>query len=374
MLKTRWLAISKSVCWSLPALAIMTPQQLAGQETYTLSGSRLAVYNIAGEITVTRGSGSDLVVEVTRRGSDADMLEIEIGDICDANALRVIYPDDDIIYSDSRPHGNSDLRIRPDGSFYGHDHWHRGYSWGCRSSRGDSWRGRRGSRNRVRSRGPGVEAWADIRVMVPDGKRLEIYLVAGTVTAANIGSDLVVDVGNVEVDIRDVDGDVAVDTGSGSVYVSGVEGAVAVDTGSGAVSISSINGAYALVDTGSGAVTGSDITVSDLNVDTGSGRVNLRNVSSPEVMIDTGSGSVDLELVSEVRRLIIDTGSGHVDVSMPENTSAALEIDTGSGGIEVDFPITIRRWERDHIEGTIGDGSGRIVIDTGSGGVTLRSS
>ncbi|MEE8251827.1 MAG: DUF4097 family beta strand repeat-containing protein, partial [Gemmatimonadales bacterium] len=66
--------------------------------------------------------------------------------------------------------------------------------------------------------------------------------------------------------------------------------------------------------------------------------------------------------------------SGAVDVTLPENTNAFLEIDTGSGGIEVDFPVSVRRWERSHITGTIGDGGGEVTIDTGSGGVTLRSS
>jgi hypothetical protein len=48
-----------------------------------------------------------------------------------------------------------------------------------------------------------------------------------------------------------------------------------------------------------------------------------------------------------------------------------LVIDTGSGGISIDFPVTMQNWERDHVEGTIGDGEARVTIDTGSGGVRI---
>ncbi len=347
-------------------LTPITPALSTAQQTYTIQGNRVAVYNLAGQIIITRGSGSDVTVQVDPSGRDAAQLNIEVGEVCDLNALRVIYPDDDIVYSDMSGSYSANLDIRHDGTFYGHSDWHRGHSWGCRNRRGD--------RVRIRSRGRGVEAWADLRISVPDGKTVEVYLVAGTITASNLNSDLIIDAGTVEVDVSAINGDVLVDTGSGDVSVTDVTGAVAVDTGSGHVTVSSVSGEYAILDTGSGSVTGGDISVSQLNVDTGSGEVDLDNVSAPDVVIDTGSGSVDLILVTEVDRLFIDTGSGAVDVTLPENTNAFLEIDTGSGGIEVDFPVSVRRWERSHITGTIGDGGGEVTIDTGSGGVTLRSS
>jgi len=38
----------------------------------------------------------------------------------------------------------------------------------------------------------------------------------------------------------------------------------------------------------------------------------------------------------------------------------------------VDFPVQVRSASRDHMEGTLGDGQGDIVIDTGSGSIRLR--
>jgi hypothetical protein len=58
-------------------------------------------------------------------------------------------------------------------------------------------------------------------------------------------------------------------------------------------------------------------------------------------------------------------------VRAPEGLDAEIEIETGSGGIDVDFPVQVRSVRRDHMVGRIGEGGGRIRIDTGSGSIRL---
>ena len=67
-----------------------------------------------------------------------------------------------------------------------------------------------------------------------------------------------------------------------------------------------------------------------------------------------------------------DTGSGAVVITIPARLGAQFSIDSGSGRIDVDVPHRARTIERDHLTGTIGDGRGRIQIDTGSGSVRLQ--
>ena len=118
-------------------------------------------------------------------------------------------------------------------------------------------------------------------------------------------------------------------------------------------------------------VTGTAIEASALHVDTGSGGIRLSEIRARDVFLDTGSGSVEVELLSDISALEIDTGSGSVTVRMPSTVSADIEIETGSGRIDFDFPITVSRVERSHLIGRIGDGSGVIKIDTGSGSIRL---
>ena len=94
-------------------------------------------------------------------------------------------------------------------------------------------------------------------------------------------------------------------------------------------------------------------------------------MAADHITLDTGSGSVDLEVLNDPSHIEIDTGSGGVTLTVPSSYGARVEIDTGSGGIEMEMPITMRRWQRDHVNGTIGDGSGTLLIDTGSGSVKV---
>jgi DUF4097 and DUF4098 domain-containing protein YvlB len=69
--------------------------------------------------------------------------------------------------------------------------------------------------------------------------------------------------------------------------------------------------------------------------------------------------------------LSVETGSGDVAIVAPSGIGAQLEIETGSGDIESDFPLSVTRSGRHHLIGTIGDGRGRVSVETGSGGVRL---
>jgi DUF4097 and DUF4098 domain-containing protein YvlB len=57
---------------------------------------------------------------------------------------------------------------------------------------------------------------------------------------------------------------------------------------------------------------------------------------------------------------------------VPGSLGAAINAETGSGGISYDVPITVTHRERDQLAGRIGDGRGRIEIDTGSGAIRIN--
>ena len=335
------------------ALAITAPSGAAqGSQEFRLSGRDVAVYNLAGEARIVRGAGSDVVVRVTTLGADADQLDIEVGPVDSAETLRVIYPDDRIIYPELGRGSRTTVSVGRDGTFY------------------DGGR-RRGDRVEVRGSGRGLEAHADLEIEVPAGKEFALYLAVGSTDVRGVEGDFIIDTGSGQVTAQDIEGSLNVDTGSGHVSVLRVEGDVIVDTGSGGVEVEDVRGSEINVDTGSGGVHGSNLFADRVRVDTGSGRIELEQVSAEDVYLDTGSGSVRVELMEDVENLVIDTGSGSVTVWMPEAVGAELEVETGNGGIDLDFPVQIRRAGRDHVVGTIGDGRGRIRIDTGSGSVRL---
>ncbi len=347
------MGVNRAVVAGIVTAALAHPPGAMGQgtETFELSGGEVAVYNLAGEARIVQGRGSAVVVRVTRGGADARELEVEVGEIGGRETLRVIYPSQRVVYSALGRGSNSTVRVRSDGTFY------------------DGGRG--GDRVEIRGSGRGLEAHADLEIELPPGREFALYLAAGSTDVRGVVGDLLIDTGSGSVVAENLQGSLRIDTGSGRVSVRSVAGDVSVDTGSGVVDIEDVRGREISVETGSGSVEGAGLSAPSLRVDTGSGRIDLERVDSDDIRLDTGSGSVRLQLVSDVTDLDIDTGSGSVTVWLPEVVGAEVDIETGSGGFDLDFPIQIRRVSRDHVEGSLGDGEGRIRIETGSGRVRL---
>ncbi len=334
----------------------------AQTERRTLDGSAVSVYNLVGHVRVEQGSGSDVVVEVTRGGRDGSRLRLATREINGRNTLSVVFPDEDIVYnggrSDTRRRwgsSNTEMRVNEDGTWGGDGRW---------SS---------GRRVRISSNGNGIEAWADLRILVPSGRKLDVNVGVGELEANRVSADLTLDVASARVTATGIRGRLTIDAGSGGVEVRDVDADnLNIDTGSGGVTFSNVSGRGCHIDTGSGGVTGDRLNCDDVRIDAGSGGIQIADVRAPSATIETGSGGVRLGLRSAPRNLRIESGSGGVTVSMPENAGAEVEIQTGSGRIDTDFQLSTSRLARNHVRGRIGNGSGRIYIESGSGSVNLR--
>lgn len=345
---------------ALLALAGSSPAQT---ETVRLSGSSVAVYNLAGSVSIRAGSGSDVTVTVRRAGPDAGRLELRTGaidvrrgDWGEVETLRIVYPGDRVRYDGMR--GTTQLRVRDDGTFWG-----------------GGWNGREGRRVEISNRGRGLEASADLDISVPRGRRMLVALAAGTIDARNVDGDLYLDTGSGDITAAGASGRLDLDTGSGNVTVDGADGDVSIDTGSGDVEARSIRGPALSIDTGSGNVSVSDAETRDVEVDTGSGSVTLLGLQTGRVGVDTGSGDVTVETAAGSASIEVDTGSGDVTVSVPDDYAGDVRLETSSGRMATELPITLLRRSDDEIAGRIGEGGrARIEVDTGSGDIRIHRS
>jgi hypothetical protein len=344
------------------ALSVLLFPALAGaqqMERFTLDGPEVAVYNLVGTLKV-EGGGDRVVVEVTRAGRDAGRLTILQGAVHGRTALRVRYPADWIVYPRDGYHdGRSTFTVNDDDTFGGDDD--RGWS-----------RDRR--RIEVRSNGDGLEAHADIRVIVPRGKTVFLRQGMGETTIDNVDGRLDVSVAASRVRVSHVRGSLSLDTGSGGVEVSDMTGDLNLDTGSGGAVLDGVRGGKLHLDMGSGSLRGRAIDVTELVADVGSGGIRLAGVKTPRLHLETGSGGGDVELLAPVNDVSIDAGSGGVTLRLPSSLGATVDVETGSGGIDTDFEVKVARMERRSLHGTIGDGRGHVKIEAGSGTVRLLRS
>ena len=131
----RGVAIGLGIAVAISAVATT----IAQAQSYDLSGRHVAIYNLVGQVNVQPARGSAVTVDVNFGGPDGNELQVETGGIGDAETLLVIYPDDQITYSEWGRRSRTELRVRADGTF------------------GDSdWRGRsRGDEITISGRGGG---------------------------------------------------------------------------------------------------------------------------------------------------------------------------------------------------------------------------
>ncbi|MEO8227643.1 MAG: DUF4097 family beta strand repeat-containing protein [Gemmatimonadota bacterium] len=336
---------------SFALVAILASPLAAQSSRHTISGRDVAIYNLAGDVRVEAGTGPDVVAEITRAGSDASQLRIESGPVRGRQTLRVIYPGNRIVYPALGERSHTETTVRDDGTF-GDDH-------------DDS------HRVTIAGSGRGLEAAADMRVLIPKGQRAAIYLAVGKITVTNVDGDLTLDAASANVDASGTAGTLRIDVGSGSVRVTGGEGDIDIDTGSGDVALERLRGRQVRIDTGSGEVTARGLAANELHVDTGSGSVRLAAISASRASLDTGSGTIEIDSDGRLEEVTAETGSGDITIRAPGSLSAAVDIETSSGSIDSDFDIAITRREEDHIVGRIGSGNGRIRLESGSGDVRL---
>jgi len=330
---------------------------------HVLEGAEVSIYNIAGEMHVVEGTERSVVVEVTPGGRDGGRLTVEETTEKGHAVLRVHYPEDHIVYHEfgfGPPDGVSSSSLDYDGR-----------------------------RIYVSGRGPGMEAHADLRVLVPRGKTVHLHLAVGRSSIAGIDGDLsfkgasssvqaerltgalAVDVGSGNIQVSRSQAKIAAETGSGNISISEVDGNLSADAGSGNIDLKRVGAEKISLDAGSGAISGSDIRVSSMSADCGSGEIALDGTSAGKLSLEAGSGSIRLRLAKNIDELAIEAGSGSVRLEAPENLSARFQIECPRRNLHIGFPFERERGGDDMMVGTIGGGRGSIHIEAGSGSVEL---
>lgn len=165
------------------------------------------------------------------------------------------------------------------------------------------------------------------------------------VTLNLVSADAVVTGTTSRTSIKSASGDVTLDGVAGSVDANTVSGAIEAQGLDGRVSFTSVSG---------------DLALAGASID----RLAARAVSG-RIAADidlAGDGGVD-----------VNTVSGEVALRVPESTNAQVSLNSAAGRIDSSFP-ELARQERTvsrSVSGKIGDGSGRITVNTVSGRVTL---
>ena len=335
---------------SLAALSLVfaaSPANAQEPERHLLHGDRITIWNLVGRATIEATTGNAVVVEVTRGGSDRRDIRIRAED----GQFSVMYPDRTIVYREGPGTFDTRLTVYREGRF---------------TDEGGAFP------VRIRSTGGGLDAHADLRILVPRGKVVTVNIAVGMIDASNVNGDLTLRSRFSRIHVLSHAGDLTANSGAGRIQIEGATGDVRAATGSGSIELADIKSAILRASTGSGRITGRRIETERLEASSGSGGITLDVVTARNVRSTSGSGSVRLDLRQVPRDLTSRSGSGSVEVSLPSEVNAEIDITTGSGGISSEFPVTMESVRRRELRGRIGTGAdGFLRVSTGSGSVRI---
>jgi len=109
-----------------------------------------------------------------------------------------------------------------------------------------------------------------------------------------------------------------------------------------------------------------------LTLKTTSGEVNIMDFTG-NLKADSVSGDINVSYRIFDNNIDVKTISGEVKIDLPQNAEFYLKTNTVSGEVVARFPITIISFNKmNQLEGTVGTGDNRIIVDTVSGDIYLN--
>jgi DUF4097 and DUF4098 domain-containing protein YvlB len=281
-------------------------------------GQELYLSNVSGDISIVRGGGSDIAVEIvkTARGSDeADarallqMVQVDVTERNNRAEVRTQYPQGDEMRRNNRRNFNVSVAYN---------------------------------------------------VTAPAGVRVRATSISGSITA------------------KDIKGEVSAESVSGAVRIinGGRVGSAKSISGDVEITETEIDGSLS-ASTASGNVLLRKVKARQIEAGSVSGDVVLDDVDSPQVEGQTVSGSVRFGgPVARGARYEFTSHSGNVTVALAANAGFEVEATSFSGSIRSDFSFgnggdAERARMRRSVRGVVGDGSAMLELTTFSGSIVI---
>ena len=249
----------------------------------------LSVYDPAGGVRIEAGEGPFITINVARGGKDAERIKLKSDFVDDVASLAVVFPGDAIVYPAAGV-PSTDVFVNGEGKF------------------GPEIAGRRMT---IATQGEGLEAWADMIVRVPAGRRLTLTLGVGKLAVSN------------------VDGALRLQTIAGAVEAEGAKGSLWVRGGAASVAVKQANAA---------------------------------------VDVATESGAIQI-VAPAGRKLSAKSATGAVTIALDAKAGAVLDARSEDGKVTSKLDVPVKDGRR--AAGKVGEGAAKVSVETESGAISI---
>ena len=208
-------------------------------------------------------------------------------------------------------------------------------------------------------------------IIVPPDTEIHATSASGNVAIVGVRGPVFATSGSGNLSVAGVAGDVHARSGSGTIQLAAIQEQVQASTGSGDITLAGVHGDSRL-QTGSGVVR---LSAPDGSVvaNLGSGGI---EVSAPmdDLRVRTGSGNIAVNGDPQAGKYWdFRTSSGNVTFQVSPKASFRFYARTKSGEIDAAIPVVMEGTAEKHaLRARLGDGKGRVEVETSSGNVALH--
>jgi lia operon protein LiaG len=145
-----------------------------------------------------------------------------------------------------------------------------------------------------------------------------------------------------------------------------------IETSSGNVKLSRFGGDLELKTSSGDASIEYSLESTKANITTSSGRINLMNFTG-DLDSRAQSGDIKVDYAVFNNKVNMKSSSGEVQITLPIDSQFGINVSTSSGDIRTDFSVAQSgKIDEDNLQGTVGNSSNQITINTSSGNVKIK--
>jgi DUF4097 and DUF4098 domain-containing protein YvlB len=199
---------------------------------------------------------------------------------------------------------------------------------------------------------------------------------SGSINAEDIKGSSQLSTSYGQVTCRDMsEGDLRLKSSSGTITVTNASfGDCEAHTSYGSVVCETLTGDSIKLHSSSGSIKVTQAVADTADLSTSNGRITCRQVTTPNLAAKSGSGNLDVACSDSPADMTADlvTSYGSISFTAPPGFGGQVDLSTSYGSVKTERPITINgEVSKKKLRGTIGQGTGKLHLHTGSGSISL---
>lgn len=173
------------------------------------------------------------------------------------------------------------------------------------------------------------------------------------------------------------DGDLKLKSGNGKIEIANASfGVCDARSSFGVIAGRNLKGDSVTLNSGNGSVEIDNVQTKTLDLFSSFGSLRATGVTASDISATSGNGGVRIvcspstpaDLDAQVRSTF-----GSVEFTAPAGFSGEVSLSTGFGSVQTALPVTVSgELNRNRVSGKVGDGTGKIHIESGNGSVELK--